>query len=71
MSIRRAFCDDSRCDEQKIFVIPGLRQAAHPGMTECSQKRKKPAAISDGRPVFGVQQVLRPQWTQRLPKLNG
>jgi hypothetical protein len=51
------------------IVIPGLRQAAHPGMTFKAANRKRPAVICDGRPVFGVQEVLRRYMTQRLPRL--
>jgi hypothetical protein len=30
-------------------------------------RKKKPAVISGGRPGFGMQEVLRPLRTQRLP----
>jgi hypothetical protein len=34
-----------------------------------NDEQKKPAVICDDRPGFGVQQVLRPYATQRLPDL--
>jgi len=48
----------------------GFDAAHRPGTTKERQVAKKPAVISDGRPVFGMQQVLRPQWTQTLTEVE-
>jgi hypothetical protein len=52
----------------------GFAAVHRPGMTiwDASVQQKRPAVISDGRPVFGVQEGRRRYATQRLLTLmNG
>jgi len=59
-----------RQHQTRNLEIPGLVLTHHPGTTKERQVAKKPAVISDGRPVFGMHQVLRPQWTQTLTEVE-